>query len=86
MLSIPKYPEQYAQHFPTIFYLLCCASQHHVKVPHPCPFPLHPQLLLVPSMDPAAMEALMENMFEKMSDKVVCACVCMCLLAYEANL
>ena len=30
MLSIPKYPEQYAQHFPTIFYLLCCASQHHV--------------------------------------------------------
>ena len=32
MLSIPKYPEQYAQHFPTIFYLLCCASQHHVAV------------------------------------------------------
>ena len=31
MLSIPKYPEQYAQHFPTIFYLLCCASQHHVS-------------------------------------------------------
>ena len=31
MLSIPKYPEQYAQHFPAIFYLLCCASQHHVK-------------------------------------------------------
>ena len=30
MLSIPKYPEQYAQHFPTISYLLCCASQHHV--------------------------------------------------------
>ena len=30
MLSIPKYPEQYAQHFPAIFYLLCCASQHHV--------------------------------------------------------
>ena len=30
MLSIPKYPEQYAQPFPTIFYLLCCASQHHV--------------------------------------------------------
>ena len=30
MLSIPKYPEQYAQHFPTIFYLLCCAFQHHV--------------------------------------------------------
>ena len=30
MLSIPKYLEQYAQHFPTIFYLLCCASQHHV--------------------------------------------------------
>ena len=29
MLSIPKYPEQYAQHFPAIFYLLCCASQHH---------------------------------------------------------
>ena len=33
MLSIPKYPEQYAQHFPAIFYLLCCASQHHV-LPH----------------------------------------------------
>ena len=33
MLSIPKYPEQYAQHFPTIFYLLCCASQHHVALP-----------------------------------------------------
>ena len=32
MLSIPKYPEQYAQHFPTIFYLLCCASQHHVMM------------------------------------------------------
>ena len=32
MLSIPKYPEQYAQHFPAIFYLLCCASQHHVVV------------------------------------------------------
>ena len=32
MLSIPKYPEQYAQHFPAIFYLLCCASQHHVWV------------------------------------------------------
>ena len=48
-------------------------------------FPLHPLLLLVPSMDPAAMEALMEKMFEKMSDKVVCACVCVCLLAYEAN-
>ena len=32
MLSIPKYPEQYAQHFPAIFYLLCCASQHHVRV------------------------------------------------------
>ena len=31
MLSIPKYPEQYAQHFPATFYLLCCASQHHVK-------------------------------------------------------
>ena len=31
MLSIPKYPEQYAQHFPAIFYLLCCASQHHVR-------------------------------------------------------
>ena len=30
MLSIPKYPEQYAQHFPAIFYLLCCASEHHV--------------------------------------------------------
>ena len=30
MLSIPKYPEQYAQHFPAIFYLLCCAFQHHV--------------------------------------------------------
>ena len=30
MLSIPKYPEQYAQHFRAIFYLLCCASQHHV--------------------------------------------------------
>ena len=30
MLSIPKYPEQYAQHFPSIFYPLCCASQHHV--------------------------------------------------------
>ena len=30
MLSIPKYPEQYAQHFPTISYLLCCASKHHV--------------------------------------------------------
>ena len=30
MLSIPKYPQQYAQHFPAIFYLLCCASQHHV--------------------------------------------------------
>ena len=30
MLSIPKYPQQYAQHFPTIFYLLYCASQHHV--------------------------------------------------------
>ena len=35
MLSIPKYPEQYAQHFPTIFYLLCCASQHHVLCPPP---------------------------------------------------
>ena len=34
MLSIPKYPEQYAQHFPTIFYLLCCASQHHVLFWH----------------------------------------------------
>ena len=33
MLSIPKYPEQYAQHFPTIFYLLRCASQHHVMEP-----------------------------------------------------
>ena len=33
MLSIPKYPEQYAQHFPAIFYLLCCAFQHHVVVP-----------------------------------------------------
>ena len=32
MLSIPKYPEQYAQHFRTIFYLLCCASQHHVRL------------------------------------------------------
>ena len=53
--------------------------------PHPCPFSLHLQLLLVPSMDPAAMEALMEKRFEKMSDKVVCACVCVCLLAYEAN-
>ena len=52
--------------------------------PHPCPFPLHPQLLLALSMDPAAMEALMEKMFEKMSDKVVCACVCVCLLAWEA--
>ena len=31
MLSIPKYLEQYAQHFPAIFYLLCCASQHHVE-------------------------------------------------------
>ena len=31
MLSIPKYPEQYAQHFRTIFYLPCCASQHHVS-------------------------------------------------------
>ena len=30
LLSIPKYPEQYAKHFPAIFYLLCCASQHHV--------------------------------------------------------
>ena len=35
MLSIPKYPEQYAQHFPTIFYLLCCASQHHVQLVGP---------------------------------------------------
>ena len=34
MLSIPKYPEQYAQHFPAIFYLLCCASQHHVYTRH----------------------------------------------------
>ena len=39
MLSIPKYPEQYAPHFPTIFYLLCCASQHHVFV---CMFRLYP--------------------------------------------
>ena len=30
MLSIPKYPEQYAQLLPAIFYLLCCAFQHHV--------------------------------------------------------
>ena len=30
MLSIPKYPEQYAQHFLAIFSLLCCAFQHHV--------------------------------------------------------
>ena len=35
MLSIPKYPEQYAQHFLAIFYLLCCAFQHHVPTPHP---------------------------------------------------
>ena len=41
MLSIPKYPEQYAQHFPTIFYLLCCASQHHVLENLPG---LHPAL------------------------------------------
>ena len=34
MLSIPKYLEQYAQHFRTIFYLLCCASQHHVTENH----------------------------------------------------
>ena len=32
MLSIAKYPEQYALHFPAIFYLLCCASQHHVSL------------------------------------------------------
>ena len=32
MLSIPKYSQQYAQHFPAIFYLLCCAFQHHVIV------------------------------------------------------
>ena len=30
MLSIPKYLEQYAQLLPAIFYLLCCALQHHV--------------------------------------------------------
>ena len=36
MLSIPKYPEQYAQHFPAIFYLLCCASQHHVRLLRRC--------------------------------------------------
>ena len=36
MLSIPKYPEQYAQHFPTTFYLLCCASQHHVEQHQAC--------------------------------------------------
>ena len=35
MLSIPKYPEQYAQHFPAIFYLLCCTSQHHVMFSSP---------------------------------------------------
>ena len=54
--------------------------------PHPCPFPLHPRLLLALSMDPTAMKALMTKMFEKMNDKMVCACVCVCLLAYEANL
>ena len=32
MLSIPKYPEQYAQLLPAIFYLLCCAFQHHVML------------------------------------------------------
>ena len=32
MLSIPKYLEQYAQHFPANFYLLCCAFQHHVML------------------------------------------------------
>ena len=50
--------------------------------PHPCPFPLPPQFLLVPSMDPATMEALIEKMFQKMRDKVVCAwpvCMFVCL-------
>ena len=53
--------------------------------PHPCPFPLHPQLLLALSMDPATMEALMERMMEKMTDKVVCACVYVFLLASRAH-
>ena len=57
----------------------CLAIGHHT-----CHFPLHPQLLLALSMDPAAMKALMEKMVEKMRDKVVCACPCMCLLAWEA--
>ena len=50
--------------------------------PHPCPFPLHPQLLLALSMDPVKMEGLMERVMEKMTDKVVRTCVCVfaCLL------
>ena len=48
---------------------------------HPCPFPLHPQLLYPVSMDSATMEALMERMIEKRTDKVLCACVSVFLLA-----
>ena len=46
MLSIPKYPEQYAQYFLAIFYLLCCASQHHVYPLLPSHLP-HPSLLFI---------------------------------------
>ena len=30
MGGILKNPKQYEEHFPSIFYLLCCASQRHV--------------------------------------------------------
>ena len=72
MLSIPKYPEQYAQHFPTIFYLLCCASQHHVQ-PGPvlkyrffclsardtvCPFRCDVEILMAPGGKPSCLTTL----------------------------
>ena len=53
--------------------------------PHPCPFPLHPQLLQALSVDPTTMEAMMEKMMEKMTNKVVCAWVCVFLLAFGVH-
>ena len=44
--------------------------------PHPCPIPLHPQLLLALSVDPATREAFMEMILEKVTNKLEYACVC----------
>ena len=59
MLSIPKYPEQYAQHFPAMFCLLCCAFQHHVW-PRP-PITEDMKTLVTPALNLLLISCLSEK-------------------------